>query len=210
MYRLQVILFHVRVDLGRSDAGVPEQFLDGPQVGAAGQEVGSEGVPQRVRTDAGVDARRQRALTQDPEDAVAVQGTAGSGEEEPITRTAVEDGATAFEPRLDCLGCRSAQRDPPLLAPLAHAPDQAVGEANVFQGPVRRLLHAGSRGVERLEQRAVAQIDGTLLGDRREEACNGLPGEHPGQRPGPVAPDQAVRWIPGEPAHGEREAHEGP
>ena len=42
---------HVRVVLRRLDGGVAEQFLDRPQVGAAGQDVRREAVPQRVRAD---------------------------------------------------------------------------------------------------------------------------------------------------------------
>src|SRR4051812_17194855 len=38
----------MRVELGRRDVGVPEHLLDGTQVAAAGEQVGREGVPQRV------------------------------------------------------------------------------------------------------------------------------------------------------------------
>ena len=39
------------IDLGRGDRGVAEHFLDDAQIGAAGEEVGGEAVPERVRAD---------------------------------------------------------------------------------------------------------------------------------------------------------------
>jgi hypothetical protein len=47
----QVIPRHVGVDLGGADVGVAQQGLDHPQVGAAFQQVGGEGMAQDVRTD---------------------------------------------------------------------------------------------------------------------------------------------------------------
>ena len=41
----------VGVDLGGAQAGVPEQFLDGPQISACLQEMSGEGVAQGVRAD---------------------------------------------------------------------------------------------------------------------------------------------------------------
>ena len=48
----QVLHVDLGVALGRGQRAVPEQFLDGPQVGAAFEQVRREGVPQRVRADA--------------------------------------------------------------------------------------------------------------------------------------------------------------
>ena len=41
----------VRVDLGRAEAGVTEDLLDGSQVRAAVEQVGGRGVAQGVRAD---------------------------------------------------------------------------------------------------------------------------------------------------------------
>ena len=53
------------VNLGRGDRGVAEHLLDDAEVGAAGQEVGGEAVPERVRADlaAGSPAARAWLLT---------------------------------------------------------------------------------------------------------------------------------------------------
>ena len=49
----QAVAGDVGVDLGGGDIGVAEQGLHHPQVGAALQQVGGEGVPQDVGADAG-------------------------------------------------------------------------------------------------------------------------------------------------------------
>src|SRR5262245_46791507 len=40
---------HAGIDLRRRQAGVAEQFLDGPQIAAAAEEVGGEGMAQCMR-----------------------------------------------------------------------------------------------------------------------------------------------------------------
>src|SRR5947199_823843 len=47
--RLESFFAHVSVQLGRSQIGVPEQLLHGPQVGPTVEEMGGEGVAQGVR-----------------------------------------------------------------------------------------------------------------------------------------------------------------
>jgi hypothetical protein len=43
------LLAHVCVALRGGDIGVPEQFLDDPEVGTAVEQVGGEAVPEGVR-----------------------------------------------------------------------------------------------------------------------------------------------------------------
>ena len=45
---VKIVALDVSVDLGGGEIGVPEQFLHGAQVGAAGKQVGGERVAQRV------------------------------------------------------------------------------------------------------------------------------------------------------------------
>ena len=56
--RLEAVAIDVGVVLRRADVGVAEQFLHRAQVGAAGEQVRGEAVPQRVRADLGVAGRR--------------------------------------------------------------------------------------------------------------------------------------------------------
>jgi hypothetical protein len=46
------------VDLGRRQAGVAQQFLDGAEVAAIGEQMRREGVPQRMRRGALGEAER--------------------------------------------------------------------------------------------------------------------------------------------------------
>src|SRR4029078_4842223 len=41
---------HLGIDLGVGQRSMAEQSLDGPQIGAAGQEMGREGMAQRMRS----------------------------------------------------------------------------------------------------------------------------------------------------------------
>ncbi len=52
---LEAVGVDVGVDLGGGDVGVSEEFLDDAEVGAAGEEVGGEGVAEGVGVD-GADA----------------------------------------------------------------------------------------------------------------------------------------------------------
>ena len=47
----QALVVDVGINLGGGNIGVPEQFLDHPQVGSVLEEVGGEGVAQEVRVD---------------------------------------------------------------------------------------------------------------------------------------------------------------
>ena len=53
MHFLETRLIHVRVDLRRCDAGVPEHLLNLTQVRPAGQQMRGEAVSQSVWTDRG-------------------------------------------------------------------------------------------------------------------------------------------------------------
>src|SRR3954451_11977050 len=72
------------VDLGRGDRGVAEQLLDGPEVGAAVEQVGREGVAQGVRGDAAVDRGVARPHPQAAPDVGGREPAAGLREEERV------------------------------------------------------------------------------------------------------------------------------
>ncbi len=71
----------VGVDLGGGDVGVAEEFLDDAEVGAAGEEVGGEGVAEGVGVDGADAGAAGEAADELPEDD-AGDGPAGAGEEE--------------------------------------------------------------------------------------------------------------------------------
>ena len=47
---------HMGINLGGADAGVAEQFLDDPQVGAVLEQVRGKAVPEHVRRDIALNA----------------------------------------------------------------------------------------------------------------------------------------------------------
>src|SRR5438874_1146596 len=62
---LQALLVHVRVNLRRRNIGVPEHFLDDPEIRAVAEEMGREAVPQQVRINIRLEPRLFRALLHD-------------------------------------------------------------------------------------------------------------------------------------------------
>ena len=53
VYPLEPLFRRVRIDLGRGQGSMAQQFFDGHQVGPAIHEVGREGVAKRVGTESG-------------------------------------------------------------------------------------------------------------------------------------------------------------
>ncbi len=45
VHLLELRFVHMSVDLRRGNVGMPEQFLNDPQIGTAGQQVGCKTVP---------------------------------------------------------------------------------------------------------------------------------------------------------------------
>src|SRR4051812_21640502 len=70
------------VDLGRRDTRVSQQLLDGPQVRPALQQVGGEGVPERVRVHAGLGGGVARPDPQAAPDVRCREPPAALGEEQ--------------------------------------------------------------------------------------------------------------------------------
>ena len=49
MHSFKPLLVDVRVHLRRRNIGVPEHFLNDPQIGAIAKQVGREAMPEKVR-----------------------------------------------------------------------------------------------------------------------------------------------------------------
>ena len=62
MHLAKAVARHMRIDLGRADAGVAQQLLDNAQVGAVLQQMRREAVPQHMRRDVAGDAGAAYAL----------------------------------------------------------------------------------------------------------------------------------------------------
>ena len=86
VHRLQPRRIDVGVDLRGGDAGVAEHFLHLPQIGAAGQHVRGETVPQRVRTDLRRHAHALCVSFQQFPDPLAPQSPAAITQQRPFGR----------------------------------------------------------------------------------------------------------------------------
>src|SRR3954470_14471130 len=124
---------HQRIDLRRRHRGVPEQLLHDTDVGAAVEEVGGEGVPQRVRRDLRRQAGPLGRRPQDRPRALPRQRPAADVEEQGPAPDPAAGGSGGrpgrqLRPRadqvvLDRLERVRPDRDDPLLAALAGEAD---------------------------------------------------------------------------------------
>jgi hypothetical protein len=149
----------VRVALGRRQRRVTEQLLDDADVRTALEQVGREGVPQRVRghvAEAGCVAARPTAVraSRAPRRSPRVLSSSAS-----VVRGPSSAGRPVGEVVAERVDRRLAERGDPFLRALAEQPHLALRE--VQGGEVERagLGHAGAAGVQQLEQGPVPQPD---------------------------------------------------
>ena len=72
--RFEVALRQMEIAARRSQIGMAKKQLNGMQVGAGLQQVGSEGMPERMRVDVFAEARPSGRLVHRVEDALALHG----------------------------------------------------------------------------------------------------------------------------------------
>ena len=175
----------MRVDLGRAQRLVAEQFLNRTQVRAVVQEVCREGVPQGVRADLWIQPRFFKVLVELAADRAGAETAAiFINKQRDVCvghRLLTQRGKSLvrFEER-EVVADRghgvAAQRDDAFF--LAFAAD-VHGLARVVQVvavQVDQLADADASGVERLEDRAVAGTEGLAVIRGREELFNLLNG----------------------------------
>ena len=171
------------VDLRGGDAGVSEHLLHLPQVGAAGQQVRGEAVPQRVRADRGGDAGRGCVFLDQFPDRLPPQPAAAPREEQPGRRGGCgrgKLGALLAEVLPNGIGRALAQRGEPLLAPFAVAGAEALLQVQIGQLEVRDLRRPAAGRVEQLQERPVPQIKGVDPLRRGEQPVDHAGREHVG------------------------------
>src|SRR6185437_3541845 len=147
---------HVRVHLGRLDAGVAEHLLHAAQVAAALEQVGGERVPQRVRRHVLGDPGLAGMLADELEHRLAGDPLAAVVQEEDVAALEpAQVGAAALQVDPGRLGRALAHRHDPLLRALPGAADDALGEVDVGDAQGDELGHAQAGAVEQLEHRPV-------------------------------------------------------
>ena len=140
----QPIDVDVGVALGGRERGVPEQLLDRPQVGALLEQVGGEGVPQRVRVNAagtrrGVDPVVENA----PHRAIAQAAASAIAEDRAgIVERARRQLARRDPPALERRRRGAPERHLALLVPLADDAQRALTELDVGSDPARMTTTA--------------------------------------------------------------------
>ena len=142
-----------------------EELLDRPQVGAALQQMGGEGVAEPVWV--GEEAPQRGRVQRAP----------AGGEEERVLRAARQLGPAALELDAQTIGRLLAERDDALLAALAAYVHELLLEVDVGEPEIDGLLGAEPGRVDKLEERTVAEAEGVVRLDAGKQGVRlGGPG----------------------------------
>src|SRR5262249_15516998 len=90
MDRAQALRGDGGIDLGSPDVGVSPESLDDAEIGAPTEEVGREGMPERMRGDARVDAGGPRAPAHELPDRLAAEWLPARADEDVWARAPAE------------------------------------------------------------------------------------------------------------------------
>ena len=135
-----------------------KQHLHRPQVGAVIEQVGGEGMAQRVRRQRRGNARRQRLLLHDHPEHHPAHPMAARGDEQVLGLLAAEDGPAGFgKVAHQPVARQLAERHQPLLAALAQHPQHALVHPEVEGLQTDQFADAQAAGVHQLQHGAVAQ-----------------------------------------------------
>jgi hypothetical protein len=149
---------NVGVQLGSSQIGMTEHFLNASEVGSSLEQVSRERVAQEMRMNSlGLEARLLGQLAEDEEGPGPRQASALGVEEELRAVAPVEVRPAACEVTPECLHGLPTDGDDPLLPALADRPDETLIEVDAGLVEADRLAHAEPRSVEQLDERAVAE-----------------------------------------------------
>src|SRR5919109_1339125 len=179
---LQPLARQVRVELRGGDVRVAEHLLHRSQVAAPREQVGGEGVTQRVRADAIGEPGRDGVAADDLVEALAGQRAAAEIDEHmrfggPLHQA----GPSPLEGCAQRLHGRLADRHHALLRALPPRTEHTLLQVDVGQLEPDRLRSAEAAGVHQLEERTVPQR-GRLRASRLREQAVDLPaGEDVGQ-----------------------------
>ena len=156
VHRGEALSTHVRVNLSRAEARVPQYLLHRTQIGTAVEQVRRRRVPQRVR------ARWPRAWQfgeQTGDEAVHGAGREATtaGAQQQRRRVASQCGSTALEigPKRPLRG--QPERHDALFRPLAQHTHDAPLVIDVVDVEPHELAHTQGARVEQLDRHAVTQ-----------------------------------------------------
>src|SRR5688500_15066248 len=145
------------VALRGAQSRVPQQFLNGAQVGAALQKVRGKGVTQRMWTDAELGAALGHIAVHQPMDAASRQSRAAIVHEHRVALLARDgQGHAIFEPLAQRALGRVIEWHDPLLRSLAHHAHSSRAQVDILHVDANQLAEAQPRRVEELEDGTVA------------------------------------------------------
>src|SRR5215208_37398 len=180
----QVLAVDVGVDLRRGDVGVAEHLLHGAQVGAALQQVGGEGVAERVGRDVLLDSGSLDVLLQDLPGAHAGEGrAAGVEQQDPLPLPRLQPGAHLAEVDGHGADGSAPDRHQPLFAALAEDANQAVLHQDVAHPEGDPLGDAEPGAVAQLQEGAVAEDERVVQRRGGQESGDLVHRQDVGERP---------------------------
>src|ERR1035438_5421507 len=144
---------------GWGEAGVAEEFLDGAQVGAIGQQVGGVGVAEAVGVHGGVAGEVGGVEFDDATDAARRETGMAVVEED---GGLLAHHGTLAEVALQRLGGFTGKRHLALLLAFTADAEPAGGAVDVLEVEACQFADADAATVEQLEESAVARGEGAL------------------------------------------------
>src|ERR1019366_5625417 len=150
---------YLSVDLRSRNARVPEQLLDRPQVGAAVQQMGCEGVTEGVRMHRAAQPGPRRPDPQSTADIRGRQRATGFRQQQRRLLVVGERRASALQVALQRAQRRLPDRHQAGLRTLALDPHLLGIEVHRVDRQPDQLLGAQARGVGQLEHRSITQFE---------------------------------------------------
>lgn len=178
----EAALVDVGVNFSGGEVGMAEEFLDDPQVSAAGEQVSGERVAEEVGVNRGGDAGAAGGVPDHAPEAGGGERAAVAGEEDfagaPLSQ---QFRAAGGEVNAQCGLGAAADEDQAFLAAFANDAGGAFGEVEIFLAEGGEFTDAQAAGVEGLEDGAVAEAERGVRPADGEEAVNFFLGEGGGE-----------------------------
>lgn len=209
MDRFEAFLIDVGVDLGGGDVGVAEEFLNDAKVGPVFEEVGREGVSEKVGVDVLFEAGFLGPFFDDLTNAGGGERAAADGYEE-VGRGFAGDESRAFvgEVLLDGDEGALADGDQSGFVALSGDAEELVFLVEEFEAGVGKFGESEAGGIEEFEEREVSFAQFFLGIDGREELFEVLLVEGFGELSGGFGWQERRGGIGGDEVFFEEEAEE--
>ena len=175
----QMLKIQVRINLGRGDIAVSQQFLHRAQVAAGLQQMAGKGVAQHVRMDLASQAPVAGEFAQPLLHAARADARAAAAEKQGLFRFRTRGGGSPAQVGRDSAKRRCAYGNTAGLAPLARHRDEALAMIDVLDIGGAQLGETQTRRIQQLGHGQIALHQGIARG-RREVGAHLIRFEHAG------------------------------